>query len=614
MKKKYLIYFNRTDLKLLIRTVKILFFISISINQIQAQEYNDSLQIYSNSLTDTVSLNRLINFCFKHINDIPDQALTYSEIALKKSKIMKAPSCEARSNTNLGAIQALKGNYANALQLYLESLTIWEKMNDQRGIMLSKNNIAQAYGYLKKNKLEYRFLKEAEEIALKNGFENELGLIKLNLSVYYANNADYRNAFNEQSIANNINLKLNQLATAAIGLSNAGAYLFYLNKIDSALIYYRQSEIIGLKLNDKKVIALSCCNIAEAYQNKGKLDSSIFYYKLSIDLSKTHGLKDILLFSYDQLTTIYRKRGDYNTAFLYSDLKQIIKDSILNSTATKQLAEMETKYESEKKEKKIIEQNFEISKRNYWIIGLSILFVLVSLLFFSFYHRYQLRKTAEMQIMLRKSEEIATRAVLEAEENERIRIASDLHDGIGQMMSVAKINLTAIEDEIPFLNIEQKNQYQKAIAMVDDSCKEVRVISHNMMPNALIKAGLANAVRKFLDELHNRSISINLYTEGLNERIDGKIETILYRIVQESVSNVIKHAEASELYITLIKEHSNISVLIEDNGKGFELNEVKNKEGIGLKNIESRVLFLKGTIEWDSKLGSGTVVSINIPC
>ncbi len=581
---------------------------------ITAQNTADSLQIYSKTLSDSVSINKLINYCFQHINEIPDQAYANSEIALTKSKELKLYYCEARATTNLGAIQALKGNYSNALQFYLECLKIWEKTNNQQGIMLSKNNIAQVYGYLKKTELEYQFLKEAEQIALNNGFQDDLGLIKLNLSIYYANKGDYRNAFKEQSISNEINLKLNKLSIASLGFSNAGAYLFYLKKIDSAILYYRHSENIAIKINDKKGIAVSSANIAEAFQNNGSIDSSIFYYTRAINISQSIGLKDILVFSYEQLALLYRKTGDYNKAFQYADLKQLVKDSILNSTATKQLAEMQIKYETEKKEKKINQQNFEISKRNYWIGGLSISFVLISLLVYSFNHRKQLKKEAENQLRLRKSEELATKAVLEAEENERIRIASDLHDGIGQMMSVAKMNLSAIEDEIPFIDIDQKNKYLNAIALVDDSCKEVRIISHNMMPNALIKAGLANAVRKFLDDLHNRAIKINLYTEGLNERIDANTEIILYRIIQETVANVFKHANASILDITLIKEPLCINIIIEDNGKGFDLKQAKNKDGIGLKNIESRVNFLKGTIEWDSKIGKGTVVVINIPC
>ncbi|MEI6088084.1 MAG: sensor histidine kinase [Bacteroidota bacterium] len=584
------------------------------ISFIAAQNPADSIQLYSKVLSDSVSINKLLNYCFEHINEIPDLAYSNSEIALAKSKELNLSYCQARAMTNLGAIQALKGNYSTALKFYLDCLTIWEKINNQQGIMLSKNNIAQVYGYLKKTELEYQFLKEAEQIAIKNGFQDNLGLIKLNLSIYYSNKGDYRNAFKEQSISNEINLKLNKLSIATLGFSNAGAYLFYLNKIDSAIIYYRHSENIAIKINDKKGIAVSSANIAEAFQNTGNIDSAIYYYNRSINIAQAIGLKDILAFSYEQLALIYRKIGDYNKAFQYTDLKQLIKDSIINSTATKQLAEMQIKYETEKKEKKIDQQKFEISKRNYWIGGLSISFILISLLVYSFNHRNQLKKEAQNQLRLRKSEEQATKAVLEAEENERIRIASDLHDGIGQMMSVAKMNLSAIEDEIPFLNIDQKNKYLNAIALVDDSCKEVRIISHNMMPNALIKTGLANAVRKFLDDLHNRSIKINLYTEGLNERIDSNTEIILYRIIQETVANVFKHAHANILDITLIKEPLSINIVIEDNGKGFDLSQAKSKDGIGLKNIESRVIFLKGTIEWDSKIGKGTVVVINIPC
>ncbi len=584
-----------------------------NIYTITAQKNIDSLEIYSTAMKDEVSINRVINYCFQHMNEIPDLVYTYSEKALAKSKELKLPSCQARALTNLGAVQALKGNYSNALNDYLQSLAIWETINNPKGIMLSKNNLAQVYGYLKKTEIEFQFLKEAEQIAEKNNFQDDLGTIKINLSIYYSNKGDYRNAFIEQSISNKINLKLNKLSNVALGYSNAGAYLFYLHKLDSAILYYRKSENIGLKINDQKAIAISSSNIAEALQNKGNLDSALYYYNKAINISQSIGAKDILLFSYEQLALIYRKKGDYDNAFKFVDLKQLIRDSILNSTTTNQIAEMQVKYETEKKEKKINQQNFEISKRNYLIGSLSFAFIVIILLVYAFNHKRLYKKEAETQLRLRKSEELAVKAIIEAEENERIRIATDLHDGIGQMMSAAKMNLSAIEEDIPFLNNTQKEEFLHAISLVDESCKEVRLISHNMMPNALIKAGLAIAVRKFLDDLHNRNIKINLYTEGLNERIETNTEIILYRIIQEIVSNVFKHAEANKLDITILKEPDNINIIIEDNGKGFDLNQVKGKDGIGLKNIESRVKFLKGTVEWDSKLNQGTVVMINIP-
>ncbi|HNG63787.1 MAG TPA: sensor histidine kinase, partial [Ferruginibacter sp.] len=212
-----------------------------------------------------------------------------------------------------------------------------------------------------------------------------------------------------------------------------------------------------------------------------------------------------------------------------------------------------------------------------------------------------------------KQQDLATRAVISAEENERKRIAADLHDGVGQMMSAAKMNLSAFETEIDFRNESQKTAFEKLIGLVDESCKEIRSVSHQMMPNALLKSGLASAVREFIDKIDNRIIKINLHTEGLNERLDSNTETVLYRVIQECVNNVIKHSGAGHLDIALIKDADGISATVEDDGRGFDATDKQKSEGIGLKNIRSRVEFLKGTVDFDSSPGKGTLVAIHIP-
>jgi two-component system, NarL family, sensor kinase len=149
--------------------------------------------------------------------------------------------------------------------------------------------------------------------------------------------------------------------------------------------------------------------------------------------------------------------------------------------------------------------------------------------------------------------------------------------------------------------------------LVDESCKEVRSVSHQMMPNALLKSGLASAIREFIDKIDNRILKINLYTEGLDERLEENTETVLYRVIQECVNNVIKHAGANQLDISLLKDPDGISATIEDNGKGFNTTNQQKFDGIGLKNIKSRVEFLKGTVDFDSSEGNGTLVAIHIP-
>ena len=218
-----------------------------------------------------------------------------------------------------------------------------------------------------------------------------------------------------------------------------------------------------------------------------------------------------------------------------------------------------------------------------------------------------------MQAEILRQQDMAMRAVLEAEEAERQRIAKDLHDGVGQMMSAAKMNLSAVEAQLNLKTAEQKLAFENIIQLVDDSCREVRSVSHNMMPNALLKNNLEAAIREFIYKLDQQVLKVHLYAQGLDERLDSNIETILYRIVQECVNNVIKHSEADTLDITIIKEPGEITATIEDNGKGFDTTDKEKFEGIGLKNMRTRVDYLKGTIDFDSSPGNGTVVALHVP-
>lgn len=277
-----------------------------------------------------------------------------------------------------------------------------------------------------------------------------------------------------------------------------------------------------------------------------------------------------------------------------------------------QLVELTNKYESYKQAQQIQQQRNRIRFQNYLIIGISGIVLLGGLLAYSQYRRNKLRQESKMKTELMRQQELAVKAVLEAEENERQRIARDLHDGIGQMMSAAKMNLSAFESQIHFTSEEQKQSLQKVISLVDESCKEIRTVSHIMMPNALLKNNLATAIREFTDKLSNKDLHTTVYTEGLDERLDASIETVLYRVVQECVHNSIRHSGATRLDISLIRDAEGIRGTIEDNGKGFDPKSTDSR-GIGLKNIITRIDYLKGTVDFDSAVGRGTVVSIYIP-
>lgn len=277
-----------------------------------------------------------------------------------------------------------------------------------------------------------------------------------------------------------------------------------------------------------------------------------------------------------------------------------------------QLAELNSRVEIAEKEKLFQQQRHKIRLQNYVLIGIGVLVLLSGLLIHSHYRRYKLRQETILKTALMKQHELAIKAVIEAEENERQRIAKDLHDGVGQMMSAAKMNLSAFESEIIFQNQDQKNSLQKVIQLVDESCKEVRTVSHIMMPNALLKNNLDAAIRDFVDKLNNKNLHANVYTEGIDQRLDISVETVLYRVVQECVHNAIKHAGATRLDISLVRDKDGISGTIEDNGKGFDANK-SNSDGIGIKNISTRIEYLKGTVDFDSSAGRGTLVAFHVP-
>jgi signal transduction histidine kinase len=175
------------------------------------------------------------------------------------------------------------------------------------------------------------------------------------------------------------------------------------------------------------------------------------------------------------------------------------------------------------------------------------------------------------------------------------------------------MNLSAFESEIKFEDKEQQLAFEKIIQLVDESCKEVRNVSHNMMPNALLKSSLSSAIREFIDKLDHKKLQVHLYAEGLDERLDSNTETVFYRVIQECVNNVIKHAEATTLDISLIKDKEGISATIEDNGIGFSISDKEKFKGMGLKNIITRIEYLKGTVDFDSTPGKGTLVALHVP-
>jgi two-component system NarL family sensor kinase len=239
--------------------------------------------------------------------------------------------------------------------------------------------------------------------------------------------------------------------------------------------------------------------------------------------------------------------------------------------------------------------------------------VLSFFLFRLFYYRYKFKQEQKLQQELVKEELKRSKAILESEENERQRLARELHDGVGQLLSASKLNLSSLTSNK--CTPEEKLRLQQSMDTLDDSIKEIRYISHNMVPDVLLNFGFVRAVQDFISRVNQTNkLKIHFESNGFEESmLDNTGKLMLYRIIQESVNNTIKYAEATQISIQLSADTTEISLLMEDNGKGFDVDEAKQKGGIGLRNIQLRTDYLKGKLDIESSPKNGTTIIIEIP-
>lgn len=550
-----------------------------------------------------------------HIRGSYDLARKYYMQALELASQEKNDSLLAAAHNGIGATLWQTGRHAEALENHFKALRLREQINDTRGIIVAKNSIGMVYQSQEKLPIAEKYVSEA--LALLESYDD--ASLKITTLHTLANIYGMQGKIKEAFAIDQDGLKIaattqNELAKSLF-YDNMGNCYLYGNPPDysKAIEFFTRTLLIDSAFNNKKQMSDSYVNLGNVFFQQKKYGEAIPYLQRCVLLADESGYVQGKLKALQMLSTAYRQSGKEDEA--YTTLKDAmrVKDSLVNVSSEHRIAEMQTVYETEKKQQQINLQKAELSKKNYIITATIVVALLTGLLGMSGWLRFRLKQKARLQNEIMKQQELSAKAVLEAEENERQRIARDLHDGVGQLMSATKMNLSSFESELAFQTNDQKHSFEKIISLVDESCKEIRSVSHNMMPNSLLKNNLASAIGDFIDKLDKTSLEIDLYTEGLDEKPDSNIEAVLYRVIQECVNNVIKHAAASKLDISIIKEKDGISATIEDNGRGFNTADTENFDGIGLKNIRTRVEYLKGTVDFDSAPGRGTVVALFVP-
>ncbi len=630
----------------------------ICANFIHAQiPVKDSIENELLHSSDSIRLNLLLNLTMKNWSNQPDKALQYAYRAIRQAKSNHSDLGLAKAFNVCGIVYDFKSQNDSAIAYYNKAVKLAEKVHNiklQAGIL---NNIGLIYwniGFLDSASQSYMKAMKIFEQLLDT---QDLGNVHNNIGLIYWELKEYETAKEEFKSALKYRLASGDEHGLGATYTNLGLIYSDLGYKDSALFYLRGSESIKKKINDRYGLIMVYNNIGTIYNDTKDLQNAkksfLQSYKLSDSLGSSYykastlinisglwsqskdtarqieSLEQALVFA-DSAHSLklmkkarhymglyYQNHGNINKA--YNNLKQevLIKDSLSQIGVEQQLTQLNNqfkieRYQAQLKYTALQQTNRERIKRLIMlgVIGL-LLFSLVIVIVI--YSRYRVKKKAELEKAYRDLDKIRFRSVIETQEKERKRIARELHDGIGQLLSTAKLNMASLEGHIPQSEPEEYRLYETSIKLIDDACTEVRNVSHNMMPIALTQKGLEGALKDLVLQYSNSNkLIINLKFFNLDSHLNEALEICLYRIVQESISNIVKHSSAHKADIQINQIGRSIHLLIRDDGKGFDTSIIKKAEGIGWNNIYSRVSLLNGIINVQSSKNNGTEVNIKI--
>jgi signal transduction histidine kinase len=386
-----------------------------------------------------------------------------------------------------------------------------------------------------------------------------------------------------------------------------------------AMEYVRQTGNVFSQMNVLRQLGF-------AYRDMKAYPESIKALEEALRLIRQLDNKRLEAETVKKLGDVLTLQQHYREASAYYQQYIMLKDSLNEAETKKKINEIENKYQAERKHDSILVlqkdsqlQKLALRKKGNQnigiIIGAALLLLVAFLVYRNLRNKHRLLEQhealhAQRILELEKERQlVAMQSVMKGQEEERSRLARDLHDGVGGLLSGVKLSLSTMKGNV-FLPEEHAQSVNNVLTQLDRSITELRRVSHNMMPEALIKFGLKETLENYCENINlSGTLKVQLQTYGMDERMEQNTEIVLYRIVQELLNNVIKHAEAKNVLIQLIRKDSHFSLTVEDDGRGFDP-DTGRKEGAGLSNIRARVDYLGGTIDVRSAPGEGTSVNI----
>ncbi len=532
-----------------------------------------------------------------------DSSFEYYALTQTYAKKAKDEQLLGWATMYIGYNESEIGKFAKASQSLKEALGIFSKLKDTTNILGAKNALANLYS---RNAFYEEAEKERKESILMIGKTNRFGALTnlyFNAAEDHKKTGDFKQqllsikaAFLANSKTNNASLTepriLAQLVHAYCkndSITQAETYFEDLNAL------YVKDESEALKeqiIKAKRVLSFT----------KGDYKNAIKYsteFLLLLQNKKTH-LGDIVT-AEQFLAEAYKASGDDINYKKHLLNHYTLKDSLSNIQNVKSLAYYQTLYETEKRDLKIENQNANISLLNlqnktktqlliFGSLGLLLLFGVI--IVYRSFASAKKRGLAQQEF---------SQQLIKTQEEERTRIAKDLHDGVGQQITLLKMKA-------------QNSDQTELSSLAHNALEEVRSISRDLYPVTLKKLGLTDSIEQLLLELDEETdLFVSVEIDDVNTNFNETESLNFYRFIQESVNNVLKHANAKTLIVNIRKQSDGIKVLIKDNGQGFEVSKMIKQNSLGLKTMAERISMLHGNLSIKSKSKEGTSILVQIP-
>lgn len=394
------------------------------------------------------------------------------------------------------------------------------------------------------------------------------------------------------------------------------------NRSEEAIDYIQKTLALPGLSGFPRYRLLAQLYLAKAFYQQKKYASSVQSFVTTMnDVNSINFLTKEVIEAYKIAGDSYEALGDMNKAVQFKNTYIRLHDSLMKKDKLDMMNRLQIKYRMAEKDKELAEQQLIIAetesrvrKKNFWIAGISTITVFLLIVFGlwrrNIQHKQQLQQE-EINNFQQKMEIANLNATIEGAEKERIRIARELHDGIGGLLAAAKRDFEMVKMDY---HLHNKPDYTHGLLLLGEASAELRKTAHNMMPEILLQEGLVEAVAYFCHTVaSNKTTQIHFQTVGPIQKFSPAFELTTYRIVQELVHNILKHAQASEALIQMSFSETLLDLTIEDNGIGIPNDVMTKTKGMGLKSIEDRLRTINGKMTIQKLSGHGTGIYLEVP-